>query len=62
MIYLDALDGTSALTEHREYVSYYDAFFINEILKYTQTVPVMGYCFLWYPMARVGECTPGGLI
>lgn len=55
MIYLDALDGTSALTEHREYVPYYDAFFINEILKYTQTVPVMDYCFLWYPMSRVGE-------
>ena len=55
MIYLDALDGTSALTKHREYVPYYDAFFINEILKYTQTVPVMDYCFLWYPMSRVGE-------
>jgi hypothetical protein len=24
-------------------------------MKYTQTVPVMDYCFLWYSMSRVGE-------
>ncbi|NLX99982.1 MAG: hypothetical protein GXY83_28120 [Rhodopirellula sp.] len=55
MIYLDALDGTGALAKHREYVPYYDTFFINEILKHTQSVPVMDYCFVWYPMSRVGE-------
>ena len=57
MIYLDALDGTGALAKHREYVPYYDAFFINEILKYTQTVPVMDYCFAvvsHVPRRRVG--------
>ncbi len=55
MIYLDALDGTGCLAERPEYVPYYDAFFINEILKHTRTVPVMDYCFVWYPMSRVGE-------
>ncbi|MDD3587255.1 MAG: hypothetical protein PHQ75_08725 [Thermoguttaceae bacterium] len=55
MIYLDALDGTRASSECPEYVPYYDAFFINEILKGVKRVPVMDYCFSWYPMSRVGE-------
>ena len=55
MIYLDALDGTSSVSECREYVPYYDAFFITEILKGVKSDPVMDYCFSWYPMSRVGE-------
>jgi hypothetical protein len=43
MIYLDALDGTGAILENPDLTWYYDALFVNEILKYAKTPPLLEY-------------------
>ena len=52
MIYLDALDGTYAIVDDNELTWYYEALFVNEILKHTKTPPLLEYstfsCNLWY--------------
>jgi len=58
MIYLDALDGTSSIVDDRELAWYYHAIFVNEILKYTKTPPLLEYSTftsnLWYGRSRMG--------
>ena len=58
MIYLDALDGTYTLVDDRELTWYYEALFVNEILKHTTTPPVLEYSTfspsLWYGRSRMG--------
>ncbi|MGL6225688.1 MAG: hypothetical protein ACRC10_03570 [Thermoguttaceae bacterium] len=58
MIYLDALDGTFSIVPDPELVWYYDALFVNEILKYTETAPLLEYSTmnpsLWYGRSRMG--------
>ena len=58
MIYLDALDGTSGIVEDQEIRWYYEALFVNEILKYTKTPPLMEYSAfspaIWSGRSRMG--------
>jgi hypothetical protein len=58
MIYLDALDGTYAIVDDYELTWYYDALFVNEILKHTNTPPLLEYSTfspnLWYGRSRMG--------
>ena len=58
MIYLDALDGTWSLLEDPELTWYYDALFVNEILKNVHTPPLLEYSTfspnLWYGRSRMG--------
>ncbi len=58
MIYLDALDGTGAILENPELTWYYDALFVNEILKHVKTLPLLEYSTfsanLWYGRSRMG--------
>ncbi|MCL2305014.1 MAG: hypothetical protein FWC43_06680 [Planctomycetaceae bacterium] len=58
MIYLDALDGTWSLVENKELTWYYDALFVNEILKHVGTPPLLEYSTfspnLWYGRSRMG--------
>jgi len=58
MIYLDALDGTYSIVEDRELTWYYEALFVNEILKYTKKAPLLEYSTfspsLWYGRSRMG--------
>jgi len=58
MIYLDALDGTWSLLEDKELTWYYDALFVNEILKHATTPPLLEYSTfsqnLWYGRSRMG--------
>ncbi len=58
MIYLDALDGTWSIVEDKEHTWYYDALFVNEILKHTKTPPLLEYSTmnpsLWYARSRMG--------
>jgi hypothetical protein len=63
MIYLDALDGTFCLVEDQELVWYYEALFINEILKHVATPPLFEYSIfsvnLWYARSRMGAWDAG---
>ena len=58
MIYLDALDGTYTIVEDNELTWYYEALFVNEILKHTKTPPLLEYSIfstnLWYGRSRMG--------
>ena len=58
MIYLDALDGTWSILENPELTWYYDALFVNEILKHAGTPPLLEYSTfspnLWYGRSRMG--------
>ena len=58
MIYLDALDGTFTLVDDYEYIWYYDALFVNEVLKHAKTPPLLEYSTfspgLWYGRSRMG--------
>ena len=58
MIYLDALDGTYTLVDDRELTWYYEALFVNEIMKHTETPPLLEYSTfspnLWYGRSRMG--------
>jgi hypothetical protein len=58
MIYLDALDGTYSLVDDDELTWYYEALFVNEILKYVKTAPLLEYSTfspsLWYGRSRMG--------
>ena len=58
MIYLDALDGTYAVVDDHELTWYYEALFVNEILKHTKTPPLLEYSTfspnLWYGRSRMG--------
>ena len=58
MIYLDALDGTYTLVDDQELTWYYEALFVNEILKHTDTPPLLEYSTLssnlWYGRSRMG--------
>lgn len=58
MMYLDALDGTFAIVDDRELAWYYEAFFVNEVLKHAKTPPLLEYSMLtpslWYGRSRMG--------
>jgi hypothetical protein len=59
MIYLDALDGTYSLAvDDYELTWYYEALFVNEVLKYTKKSPLLEYSTfspsLWYGRSRMG--------
>ena len=58
MIYLDALDGTYTHVDDQELTWYYEALFVNEILKQTKTPPLLEYSTfspsLWYGRSRMG--------
>ena len=63
MIYLDALDGTWSILENSELTWYYDALFVNEILKNVKTPPLLEYSTfsenLWYGRSRMGAWDSG---
>ena len=58
MIYLDALDGTHAVVDDYELIWYYDALFVNEILKHTIVPPLLEYStyspLILYSRSRMG--------
>jgi hypothetical protein len=58
MIYLDALDGTFALVDDYELIWYYDALFVNEVLKHTEIPPLLEYStfspIILYGRSRMG--------
>ena len=58
MIYLDALDGTWSILKNPDLTWYYDALFVNEILKHAETPPLIEYSTfspsLWYGRSRMG--------
>ena len=58
MIYLDALDGISGIVEDQETRWYYEALFVNEMLKYVENPPLLEYSAfspaLWYGRSRMG--------
>ena len=58
MIYLDALDGTWTIVDDQELTWYYEALFVNEILKHTKKPPLLEYATfspsLWYGRSRMG--------
>ena len=63
MIYLDALDGTYSIVKDKELTWYYDALFVNEILKHANTPPLLEYSTfsenLWYGRSRMGAWDSG---
>ena len=58
MLYLDAFDATWAIVDDPELTWYYEALFVNEILKYTATPPSLEASGLssnlWYSISRNG--------
>lgn len=59
MIYLDGLEGFYHLSpDDNEFSWYYEALFVNELLKYTKTPPLLEYSAfstnLWYGRSRMG--------
>ena len=57
LLYFDASDASFELADDQELSWYYEALFVNEILKYTETPPSIEYCWLsnliWYGVSRV---------
>ena len=58
MIYLDALDGTHAITADKELIWFYDTLFVNEIIKNCKMPPLMEYSTMnaniWLCRSRMG--------
>ena len=63
LLYLDAFDATWALVDDPELTWYYEALFVNEILKHTDTPPSLESsglsCNLWYSVSRNGSWDSG---
>ena len=58
MIYLDALDGTYTIVPDRELVWFYQTLFVNEMLKYCDSAPLLEYSTMdnniWLGRSRMG--------
>ena len=58
LIYLDAAESTFVLVDDKELTWYYEALFLNEILKYTIIPPSIEYSgfsdHIWYGISRFG--------
>ena len=58
LLYLDAAESTFVLVDDKELTWYYEALFMNEILKNTKTPPSVEYSgfsnLIWYGISRFG--------
>ena len=58
LLYLDGSESTFVLVDDRELAWYYEALFVNEILKHTKTPPSLEYSgfsdLIWYGLSRFG--------
>ena len=66
MIYLDGSESTYVIVDDQELIWYYDALFVNEILKHTKTPPSLELSglsdLMWYGNSRFGtwDCSRRG--
>ena len=66
LLYLDGSESTFVIVEDKELTWYYEALFVNEILKHTKTPPSLEYSgfsdHLWYGISRFGtwDCSVRG--